>query len=197
MTHGKNWRLFPGYIPGEMLRLHDPYAHALTVIDEVHRLTHDGMCFHHSSKVTGVANGASADFAIHVPAGAHPHMHNVRMQAGAGDIDFIAYEAPTLSDNGTLLTIHNLNRNSANTADTLLYGAPTVTDVGTEIHNQWAPPTAAGTGQTAAGVVNVSQGEEWILKSDTWYLFRVTNNSGEVVSIGMEMMFYEISYEEA
>ena len=176
----------------EMQQAFDKYANALTVITEPHRMIHDGYAYHASGKITGILAAGIHEMMFRVPAGAYPHLHVLRMQFGAGDVDMVAYEGVTVSADGTEVPSHNLNRNSSNVPAMLLFDSPTVTDDGLEIHRQWTPPTATGQGQSVEGVVNVEQGEEWVLKPSTDYLFRITNNSSDTIDMGFEVMWYEI-----
>lgn len=172
----------------------DPEIHAVTTSDALHRLTHDGMVFHASGKVLAWADEAVNDFLFAVPASVSPHIHSVQLNFGRGDVDLVAYKDTLVSANGGALTSNNANQNSIITPDLILYGGPTVTDPGTVLHTIWTPPTAAGIGQSTTGVVG-EQGEEWILKPSTNYLFRITNNSGAVMDFAYEISWFEPSYE--
>lgn len=197
MAHGKNWKNWPTDIPGYLLPYMDPYHFATTQIDELHRLIHDGMVFHASDKLTGLANGATVDMLLRVPAGLYPHLNRVLLSFGGGDIDILYYEAPTTSAPGTEITEkRNTNRNSSNTASLELYSGPTVTDVGERLGTIWVPPTAGGIG-AQAGVADVSPNEEWVLKTGTDYLLRITNNSGGTINWRYEFLWYELSYLQA
>jgi len=172
----------------------DPLAHATTVIQEQHRVIHDGMFFTTSGKNTGWTNGTTQEFLISPPAGCFPHIQAMLLSFGKGDIDFAAYEGPTITDNGTALPTRNVNRNSTNTPDLNLYASPTTTDDGELEYQLWVPPTATGAGQSANGITGVGQGSEWILKPETPWLVRLTNNSGSTIDWSYEFSWYELSY---
>lgn len=193
MAHGKNWRSFPRDIPGWALRLFDPLVHAVTVTPHEHRLIHDGMTFHATARVPTLADGASIDWLMSVPAGSYPHMTTFEFQLSAGEVDIKTYEGVTTSADGTPVTQWNRNRNSSNTPDLLMFSAPTVTDLGTEFHDRYVPPTAGGVG-ARAGTLAPNFGEEWILKPETKYLVRLTNNSGAAITLTGEALWYEPSY---
>ena len=179
----------------EEIRKFDPHAHAVTTISEPHRMTHDGFMFHVSYKHETIVNGGTEDILLKVPAGSFPHLNRVNVNAGAGDININLYEATTVSADGTALSVHNTNRNSTNVSAMLVYNAPTVTDVGTEIHHQWIPPSATGTGLSVDGITNAEQGEEWLLAQNENYLIRLENTSGNTIDAWIEILFYEIGYE--
>jgi hypothetical protein len=175
----------------------DPLAHAVSTIDALHRMTHDGFVYHTSGKVTGMVDANVDDFLLEVPALTFPHFQRWRFGFGRGDIDIQVYEGTTTSDDGTEITaIYNTNRNSANTPDLNIFSAPTVTDVGTLVHTTWMVPTSTGVGLSSAGLVGETNGEEWVLKPSTKYLIRVTNNSGATVSYAYEALWYEIGYDK-
>jgi hypothetical protein len=169
----------------------DPYSRCMGSISEPHLLTHEGKMFHVTSKITGLVDTASADILIKVPASTHPHFQRTRTNVGAGDVDIISYEGSTVSADGTPLSVHNTNRNSILTPVTEIYSAPTVTGLGTEIHTLWIPPTGVGIGQSQIGLAGAEAGEEWILKPNTNYIHRVTNESGSTISVWFEFLFYE------
>ena len=57
----------------ENLRSFDPYSHAVTVLQEPHRMAHDGFMYHVSGRITGVANGASVAVMMRTAAFNCPH----------------------------------------------------------------------------------------------------------------------------
>ena len=65
----------------------DEFSGTLGVIGEVHLMAHRGFMFHSSGKVLTLANAASADFVLAVPADTYPHFARVRLNFGDGDID--------------------------------------------------------------------------------------------------------------
>lgn len=175
-------------------RKFDQFVHAVTGIDHVHRMGHDGFAYHTSGKFTGLANGASVDHIISVPASIHPHIQFIKISVGDGDIDVVTYEGVTTSDDGTAMSILNTNRNSSNAAGTTVFSAGTVTDLGTKIHTRWRPTTATGAGARIGTLVE-EPGEEWIFKPSTKYTVRITNNSGGSITYTFEMLWYEVGYD--
>lgn len=197
MAHGKNWRTWPGDIPGWELRLHDPYTHAYTVIDELHRLIHDGMVFNYTHKFLTVVNGATVRLLLAPPAGCYPHINHFIANFGAGDIDVVTYKNPTVTDYGTEVPNggkDNVNLNSTNTAALRMYEDVLVSATGSSLHRIWVPPTGTGVGNTT-GVRGVIPGEEWLLKPGDEYLVEMTNNSGATIDCSVDVLWYEPSYE--
>lgn len=197
MAHGKNWRTWPGDIPGWELRLHDPYTHAYTFIDSLHRQVHDGMVFNYTHKFLTVVNGATVKLAFAPPAGCYPHMNRLLLNVGKGDIDIVWYKNPTITDYGTTVPAggkNNVNQNSSNAANLAIYEEVTTSADGTSIHRTWIPPTGTGVG-SSVGVMNVGAGEEWILAPGVEYLMAVTNGSGATIDMSLDVLWYELSYE--
>jgi hypothetical protein len=155
------------------------------------------MIFNWTGKGLALANEGVVDFLL--VTGAKPiHMNRVSFFFGRGDIDMVNYSGVTTSANGSDVssTIKNVNEESTNTDSTLtVFTGPTVTDIGTLIHTAWAPPTATGQGQTHSGT-GIDSGEEWVLKPNTKYLWRITNNSGVEIDYAWDNLFYDLSYEE-
>lgn len=170
----------------------DEHSGAVICITEPHALAHAGKMFHASAKITGILTATTREFLFKNPAANYPHIHRIRTNLGSGNIDIVAYEAPTTTADGTPIPVLNTNRPSIITPNLELFASPTVTVLGTEIHRQWVPPTAAGVGQSASGVQGADAGEEWVLAPSTNYLYQITNNSGSTISAWIEVLFYEL-----
>ncbi len=177
----------------ELTRSYDKYAHAVTAITEEHRLIHDGMGFTMTYKAAAVADEASSDILLVVPAGCYPHLRKFVTNATGGPLDAFLYEGTTASADGTALVETNNNRNSATTANMVVTHTPTVDPVGTQIDYALLP-TLTAIGSNVGGVKGPDIGEEWVLKPSTKYLLRVTNNSGGAVDVGWHLFWYELSY---
>ena len=195
MAHGSNWRNWPFDIPGWIRTVFDKYAHALTVIDEEHRLVHDGMGFQ-MDHVAGstLANGATGYMMMVV--GARPvHLRACDVAVGNTPVRIRMYRTPTVSANGTELSILNANEMSSNTPLATCYVGPTVTDPGTQITDTLVPDYSGPPGQ-AIGAIQSSFGEELILAINPTHLLAIPNNSGAAISWGFKSFWYEISYQD-
>jgi len=179
-------------VDDERRRSYDPYAHAVTVIEEEHRLVHDGAGFQGDVVQTGLANGATGN--ILVVTGASPvHVRACDIAVGDAPCTVNMYEDTTTSADGTAVpTLINCNRIAAATAPlAAMYYAATVTDNGTHIATTYIPaPPAPGT--NAAGTILSSFGEEIVLKPNSKYLLTLTNNSGGAITWGFKCFFYEV-----
>jgi hypothetical protein len=166
-----------------------------SITDAVHQMGHEGFVHHTSGKILALADAGVYEFLLVVPAATYPHLNRVNFSVSSGDVDIVSFEAPTQTDEGSVLTSYNTNRNSANTPGMLVYTGPTITVDGTQIHTAWVPPTAAGVGQSKNdGVADVNAGEEWIIKPSTEYLIRLTNNAGAAIDFRYEFLWYELDY---
>ena len=181
-----------GAISHEQSMAFDKFANAFTVMTEPHRMCHDGFMFHTSGRANGIANDASVDFIMVVPADCYPHVQRLSLDLEAGDVDFLMYENTVVSNPGSPLPRINTNRNSSIMPAAQPYGAPTITADGDLFHTRWAPPTGTGVG-AAIGILDVTIfGEEWILAPSKTYMFRITNRTGAVLDLAYEFVWYEI-----
>lgn len=173
----------------------DPLSRAVTTIEHEHRLSHIGLIWHSSDRAT-VANAASLDLLLTVPAFTYPHFRKAIFNLGDGPCDIKMYEGVTTSAAGTASPVFNRNRNSANTPNTVLTTGPTVTDLGTLIHDRFVGDPG-GMGANQVGSLSAGLGEEWVLTPSTKYLVRITNNSGGDITVNYEIMWYEIRWQDA
>ena len=174
--------------------VYDSNAHAITVIDEPHKMIHEGFMYKAWHKFSAVADAASVYVHIKVPAAVFPHFHDFTVAVGAGDVDISVFEGPTTSADGTALTERSLNRNgTVDASDVDLYHTPTVSADGTEIRSTWIPPTAAGVGNSDSGALEDAD-YEMLLKPSTNYLVKITNNSGGSIDIHCKTYWYEINF---
>jgi len=182
------WRNNPNR---ERMRVFDPYAHAMTTIDENHRLIHDGFFFELWRGDTSLADAANLDLMLVVPAGTYPHLQDVSLESDGGVVTLAMYEGTTVSANGTSLPVFNKNRNSSNTNNTTLYYAPTITDVGTQFKH-----AAIVSDSQSSEIFSQSKAGEWVLAPATNYLIRVNNASGAARNINLQIGFYELDYQD-
>jgi hemin uptake protein HemP len=180
-------------VEDELRRCFDQYAHAFTVINEPHRLVHDGMLYNASGKVN-VANGANLDILLQFPAGVIGHMTLIEYQLADAPCDAIFYENPTFSAAGTAVNVKNHNRLSTRTANVTITHTPTITGVGDLIMQRFLP-AAAGAPGLASGQLVRGEDSEWIIGNGNDYLWRLTNNSGAAIDVGFHFDGYILDYE--
>lgn len=101
-------------------------------------------------------------------------------------VDF--YEGPTISADGTAVSVYNANRGSANTEDFNVYHTPTTSADGTLLEEEITP--TAGDAVVGPGT---SEGVPWILAPNTNYLMRFTNDGGASATALYALSFVELT----
>jgi len=173
----------------------DPYAHATTVIQEYHRMIHDGFYFDASGIEVDVANGANFDILFKLGAGEITHLTAAGLSLEDTPVNLEWYEGTTVSADGTAINVRNHNRVNGNDSFNIaITKDPTITDVGTLLHTDYIPTTATGPN---AGALISHADVEWLIGSPTIataYLLRITNNTGALLDIGYHFNGYEVGY---
>lgn len=164
----------------------DALVDALVTITTPHHMIHEGKGFIASNYFADVADATNALLRILV--GANKELHATISVAVQGDGDLKISEGTTYTNDGTVVTIYDKNRTTHNASDALCYHTPTINAFGPTIFRSHVP---GGTKQRALGSVRTN-GEEWILKKATDYLFRFTNRGGADMDISIEIEFYEV-----
>ena len=148
-----------------------------------HHQVHEGETWHWDIYIANLGSGSNYDIVFTVPVitpvGAEsivvrcPHF---RYGVTVNDLcNVFLYEAPTVTAaTGTARTPINFERNGTYTVKLAILDAPTVTAVGTLIDAEYF--ITAGVGVTAGGG-DGSSVNEFVLKSNTKYLFRITSGA--------------------
>ena len=156
------------------------------IIDSVHDEVHEGEMMHVGYSSASVANNASLNVLLTT---GNAEVHAVIRYSAGGEGQCYLYEAPTVV-NGTGLTIYNMKRTSTRTPATVAKHTPTVSATGsTALVDEFLP---GGSGGLAGGGA-VRLGTEWILKPDTDYLLRFTNQAATAQQVSIAVEFYEAS----
>ena len=165
----------------------DSVACGLKIIDTEHAEVHEGehYCVSHYDSDTDT-DGTVIVHCITPDTAARIHViFSVEVSSHAL---FEIYENPTTSNNGTALTAYNSDRNSANTTTSLWFHTPTVSNAGTLLLTRVLG--SSGANPTGARGSALSRGDEFILKQNEQYLFRVTALVDNV-KCALDMQFYE------
>lgn len=150
----------------------DPYG-ALRTVDHVVANLHAGDLFWHSSG-NSLATATSA-YLLFITGAMEVHMVYNTLKTDNAPVAIEFYEGCTVSANGFALPVYNKNRNSTMVAQSLVYGGPTVVTPGTLLS---ADVIYGGNKDASAtGLPN-----EWLLKANTKYLFKVTNNAAQTLN---------------
>jgi len=174
----------------------DPISNIPVFMPYDHHQIHEGETWHWDVKIDNLAAAATYDIVFTVPvitpgAGESiivrcPHF---RYSAEANDLcSFLFYEGPTVTGaTGTAKTPINLERNGSYTPKLAILDQPTVTVVGTLIDAEYTITPAVG---VSSGGGTVDAVNEFVLKSNTKYLFRVTSGSNGC-DIHVDFHWYE------
>lgn len=149
----------------------DPLHNCVVVLDEEHSKIHQGKLFTLAKRVNIANVGGVATFLGIVPAAVYPHFRNITVSSDGGPFDVDFYEGTTVSANGAAIAAYNNNRNATTVPGLLVYDTPTITADGILLE----PILIPGTKQS--GSLGSDSSNEWILKENTKYLIRITNNT--------------------
>ena len=112
--------------------------------------------------------------------------------SSGGDALLEVFQGPTLTSDGTPLTLLQLNQLSTNTPKSLAFHTPTITDPGTRLFPLFIP---GGSGGVAIGGTS-SPFQRLIALPGTDYLIRGTNIAGNAKSMGMTVNVIEVPPSE-
>lgn len=174
----------------------DPLVQSIPTTSTFHHLGHEGKVFIHSDRHAGLADEASLDILICIPAGDADRQVHMRFSytavvaaGGVLDVDVILYKDTTVSATGDVESIVSTNDAIVKTTGVLMFEGPTITDLGTEKTRGFITGEKRSTSSKEQAV------PEWILAPNgedlRYYLMRATNNSGAAVDINNAIFFYD------
>ncbi len=139
-----------------------------------------------SHVITGVAITTNQYYLINVPVlTISSFIHMTFYASVSPGCTSTIFEGPTISANGTSLTIYNVVRSSTITSEILIYRDPTVTDEGTSIYSEQIGSTTVGGKMYKLGTLN------FILKSNTKYLFKLRTLAADTsISVNFQWKEY-------
>ena len=158
--------------------------HRVRVLDrpEMFQNILDGYSFLYSNAGT-IASLGTANYSFSTGAGITTVALNLIMAADIGPCLIEMFENTTLSALGTVQSSMNLNRTSLNVEDVVITLSPTISATGTR---RWVRMVPGGKdGNAGGGQMSL------IMKPNTTYLFRVTNNGNQTANYSFELMFME------
>lgn len=163
------------------------HSNPATVIESDHRQIHKSNHFTVSKIFSSVASGSYA--LVRVKPGATYALHlvfNISTNSEMATLEIL--ENCTFTNNGTALTAYNNDRSSSQASTATLNHTPTINSAGTTIYTSFFGSSAF----VASKSCNLfSSRQEWILKPNTEYCFRIQNNGVAAQDIGIELMWYE------
>jgi len=161
----------------------DPTTNSLKVLDYAHAELHSGDHFA-VRNFELVAKNATKDILIVTPDTARWAHMVIGLESASSVVVGTLYEATVTSSDGTLDGARNRNRNFPDDNTTLVYEDPTVTTVGDLIYT-----ASVGSGRNIGGGARDS--EEIILKQNTKYLFRMTEQNVVATVVNWVFDWYE------
>ena len=144
---------------------------------EIHEGDHFFLCDFRS-----LGNGASSDFLFKTFNGSK-WVHLTFQISGTQGTSFIVYEDSNTNLDGINITIYNNNRNSDNPSSTIIQNNPTINTIGTMIYEQSIGANKEGG--------NIDRNRELILKQNTEYIFRLTNQATNTNVVNYCAEWYE------
>jgi hypothetical protein len=155
-------------------------------IDPAHDQVHRGQSFL-TYDYKELPNGAVGDYIFKVPAMYPKQVHFVLQAENTLEALYQFYEGTTVSAYGVEMPSFNRNRNSSKVALMKLYVGPSITSVGTLLFQ-----AKVGLDKSYGGTVRSEQ--EFVLKDNTNYLLRVTNQASGTNTINGISNWYEKDY---
>ena len=166
---------------------------SIIAIEPEHHEIHCGDSYEATDNVT-LGNGGTRDYLIIVPneglSETHPgdsqdtkQYHLVGIVESESELSAEFYEASTATA-GTAITSFNRNRNSTLTDTLNISYSPSITTIGTSIWGPWR----VGSGRSVAG--SASRTREFILKDNTQYILRLTNQTTSNNNVNVEFDYY-------
>ena len=160
----------------------DASTNVLTTIDYAHHEIHGGSHFF-TGNFTLLANAQVYNI-IFITPDTLKYSHMIFELATQAEAMFNYYEGVTVSANGTALAMFDRNRTTDNTPGTTFYHTPTIATTGVEFG-----AGIFGSGNKIGGQLRDSN--EIILKPNTIYLLRITNNTSVSNWLDWQFDWYE------
>lgn len=158
-------------------------TNSVQVIDYAHGELHGGTHYIVRKTALLAKNGTKELLVVTPNTTKWAHMV-IGLEATDSAVKGYLFEAPTITAIGTLDGARNRNRNVADNNTTLFYENPTVTATGTLLASYHL-----GSGKTSGGAAR--DAEEFVLKQNTLYLFRVVEPNVAATNINWTFDWYE------
>lgn len=163
-------------------------TNSVQVIDYAHGELHGGT--HYTVRNTALLTKAGTKDILIVTPNTTKWAHIViGLDTNDAAVTGYLYESPTVTSSGTLDVTKNRNRNYADNNTTLVYVDPVATVVGTQLAKY-----AIGSGKNSGG--GARDAEEFVLKQNTLYLFRIVEGNVAATNINWTIDWYEHTNKE-
>lgn len=164
--------------PYTIIHINDP----IKTIGFVHQLIHEGYGFHASEKISSLTNGSSYNLLLQT-SNTETHLLITHIDSTAAPCDIFIFEDAIVSNVGTPVSVHNTNRINQLPYNGRLYHTPTITNDGTQLEYHII------NGAKQSGGSSEVFDFEWVLKPNSNYLIRLTNNSTGTLDAGYELFW--------
>lgn len=162
----------------------------IPVITEFQSAVHNGESFCYSANQIGLTNTSTVVLLGRTGA-KQVHFDGFSVRASQAPFRIQFYEAPTVSNAGTILTSRRRNRSNANTSLMAIYQTPTYSASGILLDDDLIVETSQGNNQNSGGG---SVDDGWVLKANTDYLIVMTNLSGATINWSAKFTWHEATY---
>jgi hypothetical protein len=163
---------------------------SIKTVTEFQSAVHAGESFSYSANQIGLAIGGTVSILARTGS-KQVHFDGFNVKVSQGPFRIVFYEAPTVTDAGTIVETERRNRNIATVSLTDVYLNPTVSDNGRILDDDLMPEISQG------AVKNAGSGEidtGWVLMPNTDYLVVLTNMSAAIVNWSARFTWHEAIY---
>lgn len=115
-------------------------------------------------------------------------LEDFAVKVSTGLVTIELFENPTVTADGTEVFFISRNRANSNVSKVRCFVNPTVTNNGTLLYTTQIHETSQGVSRNSGGA-GISR--EWILNKNTNYLFKITNNSADIITYSTEGVWSE------
>jgi len=157
------------------------FTNEVRTITTKHAHVHQGTMFSISANDTALASGGT--ISVNILMGTR-HVSIIGDFSGDKNIRGQLYEGPTMSNDGTIITPVNRNRDSTHLMQAEFWTAPTITDNGTLLSD-----TIAIAGKSSVGAASVEL--DWALKPSTRYLIMLTNLGSQAAVVQVSLFMHD------
>ena len=163
---------------------------ALPMLTEFQAAVHAGESFSYAASQIGLASAGVVTL-LGRTGTKQVHFDGFKVTVSNAPFRIELFEAPTVSNAGTLLDSRRRNRANANVSLMTIYSTPIFSATGLILDDDLIPQISQGA-QNSSGQGTVDDG--WVLKANTDYLIRLTNLSGGAVNWSAKFTWHEANY---
>ena len=181
---------------GTVINMADIVSAAIDLSGSVKTMTefqsavHNGSSFSYSANQIGLANNGTI-LLLGRTGLKQVHFDGLSIQVSQAPFRVQFYEAPTVTNVGTILASRRRNRQNANISQMQIYMTPTIMANGLLLDDDLSVQVSQGAAKNS-GTSSVDDG--WVLKANTDYLIVMTNLSGTTINWSAKFTWHEPDY---